>query len=286
MRKTSIGFILLALIVSAMPAWADEVDDGLPPTVNERIRNQTREMIQVGVPTDDAVKMTRSMVQKQFRNELTLAAQDEVIDACRKGLPYGPLLSKLQEGLVKQVSPENIVQAMKAVRERYEYAYRHAMQVTTDKRKQNALGEAQAQGFAAGLKTRDMNRINERVMDRIRLKTCDDCPQLALESALTSRDMARLGVDSRTTGDVVCLALENGYDGPRMDRMRHQFRSGLNHEDPQGLANRYASAFRKGQDPANAESSSGRFGGGQQNQRGSGGPGGSGGSGGSGGRGK
>ncbi len=286
MRNTFFVFLLLALLVCAMPLQADEVDDGLPPTVNERIRAQTREMIQVGVPTDAALKMTRSMVREQFRNELSLEAQNEVINACREGLPYGPLLNKLQEGLSKQVPPEHIVQAMKIVHERYEYAYRYAGQVTTDKVKQNALAEAMTQGLAAGLKTRDMDQINDRIRDRIRLKTCDDCPELALESALTARDMARLGVTSDTTGDVVCQALENEYDSPGMVRMRNQFRTRLNHEDPQEMANRYAKAFRNGQDPVDDENSSGLLGGGQQNQGGTaGGPNGSG-SGGSDGRGK
>jgi hypothetical protein len=287
MKNASIGFLLLAFLVLGVPVAADEVDDGLPMTVNERIRTQTREMIQVGVPTDDAVEMTRRMVQHRFRNELALQAQQEVIDACRKGLPYGPILNKLQEGLAKQIPPEDVVPAMRVVRERYEYAYRHANQVTKNRAAIEALGEAQAQGLAAGLKVRDMERINARVMERIRLKTCDDCPKLALESAQTTRDMARLGVDSPTTGDVVSMALEKGYDSPRMVRMRHQFRSRLNQEDPQGMANRYAHAFRNGQDPVEDESGLGGFAGGERNQGGAGGSGGSGGSGGgSGGRGK
>jgi hypothetical protein len=288
MKNASIGFLFLVFFMFAMPVSADEVDDGLPMTVNERIRTQTREMIQVGVPTDDAVEMTRRMVQHQFRNELALQAQQEVIDACRKGLPYGPVLNKLQEGLAKQIPPEDVVPAMRVVRERYEYAYRHANQVTKNQVQIEALGEAQAQGLAAGLKIRDMERINARIMERIRLKTCDDCPRLALESALTTRDMARLGVDSPTTGDVVCMALEKGYDSPRMVRMRHQFRSRLNQEDPQGMANRYAHAFRNGQDPVEDESGFGGFAGGKQNRGGVGSSGGgSGGSGGgSGGRGK
>ena len=151
MRKASIGFLLIGLLVSAMPVGADAVDDGLPPGVNEQVRTQTREMIQAGVPTEDAVKMTRNLVQHQFRNALALQAQDEVIDACRQGLPHEPLMSKLQEGLAKQVPPEKVVQAMQTVRERYAYAYRYAKQVTSDKVNQKMLGEALSQGLAAGL---------------------------------------------------------------------------------------------------------------------------------------
>lgn len=266
MRHTTIGLAIFALLVSAMPVWADEVDDGLPATVNEQVRTQTRTMIRVGVPAADAVEMTRRMIQHRFRNEETLQAQRQVAAACEEGLPYEPLFNKLQEGLAKQVSPEDIVKAMQSVRERYRYAYQYARQITSDKSKQKALGEAQAQGLAAGLKTRDMQRINEQVRERIRLKTCDDCPQLALESALAARDMARLGVDSGTTGDVVRRALESGYDSAQMLRMRHQFRARVQYDDPQGLARRYARAFRKGQDPLGDQTGIGSLGGGQQNR--------------------
>lgn len=281
MRHSTIGLVIFALLVSAMPVWADVVDDGLPPTVSEQVRTQTRAMIRVGVPAADAVEMTRSMIQHQFRYEETLRAQRQVVAACEEGLPHEPLFNKLQEGLAKQVPPEDIVKAMQRVRERYRYAYQYARQITSDKAKQRSLGEAQAQGIAAGLKTKDMQRINEQVRERIRLKTCDNCPQLARESTLAARDMARLGVDSGTTGDVVCRALENGYDNAQMLRMRHQFRARVRYDDPQGLANRYAHAFRNGQDPLRDRSGMGSLGGGRQNRgEGAGGANGSGGSGG------
>jgi uncharacterized membrane protein YgcG len=283
MRKGFIGIITIFLLVSAMPVWADMVDDGLPPTVSERVRNQAREMIRAGVPADDAVAMTRSMVQNQYREEHTLQAQRQVIAACDEGLPPEPIMNKLQEGLAKKVPPEKVVKAMQTVRERHAHAYRHARQVTEDPAAQKVLGDALAQGLAAGMKPRDMARVQERVRERVRLQACDDCPQLALESALTARDMARLGVDSDTAGDVVCQALERGYGSPEMHRMRHRFRNRVHDDDPQRLAYRYAHAFRNGQDPADDTSTTDRSGSGQQSREGNrdGSGGGSGGNGGS-----
>lgn len=264
MKYALTGFILFSLLAFALPVWADAVDDGLPPTVNEQVRLQTREMIRVGVPAEEAVAMTRRMVQQHFTDAALLQAQRQVIAACEDGLPHEPLFNKLQEGLAKQVPPENVVKAMQTVRERYQSSYRFARQITADKDRQKALGEAQAQGLAAGLQTRDMARIQEQVQERIRLQTCDDCPQLALESALAARDMARLGVASPNVAEVVGQALENGYDSPGMHRMRHQFQERAQYEDPQGLAHRYAQAFRHGQDPAadNTVGSRGATGGG------------------------
>ena len=281
MKHASLSLVILALLASAAPVWADDVDDGLPATVSEQIRTQTREMIRAGVPADTAVEMTRSMIQHRFRDEEALQAQRQVIAACEEGLPHEPLINKLQEGLAKQVPPENVVKAMETVRERYQYTYRYARQITADPAQQKVLGKAMAQGLAAGMQSRDMERINAQVQERIRLRTCDDCPQLALESALAARDMVRLGVGSQNAGEVVCRALENGYGDPEMHRMRHQFRERAQYDDPQGLALRYAHAFRKGQDPADGVSADagkgGRGGGG--NGDGGGGGGGSGGGG-------
>jgi hypothetical protein len=260
MRKGFLGIIMIALLVSAMPVWADAVDEGLPPTVSERVRNQAREMIRAGVPVDDAVNMTRSMVQNQYREELTVRAQRQVIAACDEGLPPEPLMNKLREGLAKQVPPERVVEAIQTVRERYAHAYRHARELTDDPVGQEDLGEALAQGLAAGMQPRDMARMQERVRERDRLKACDDCPRLALESALAARDMARLGVDSDTAGNVVCEALERGYGSPEMHRMRHRFRARAHQEDPQEVAHRYARAFRNGQDPADDNVAANRVG--------------------------
>ncbi len=264
MRHASAGLILFFLLVVAMPAGADAVDDGLPATVSEQVRTQTREMIRVGVPADEALAMTRSMAQQGYSDAAMRQAQHQMMAACEEGLPHEPLFNKLQEGLAKQVPPENVVKAMQTVRERYRYSYRFARQITADKTQQKALGQAQAQALAAGLQTRDMTRIQDQVRQRIRSQTCDNCPQLATESALAARDMARLGVASPNVAEVVDEALEIGYDSPRMHRMRHQFQERAQYEDPQGLAHRYANAFRYGQDPAadNAGGSQGNRGGG------------------------
>ena len=107
-----IFLIIVGLLICAQSVWGDAVDDGLPDPVTEQIRNQTRAMINAGIPEDAAIKMTRAMVQNKFQEKTIQKAQQVVMDTVDRDLPAEPVMNKAHEGMAKNIPQERIVQAM------------------------------------------------------------------------------------------------------------------------------------------------------------------------------
>jgi len=70
--------------------------------------------------------------------------------------------------------------------------------------------------------------------------------ELAQESFLSLRDMARLGVSSKIAKDVVCHAYNQQYSAQEMKRLRHSFMRHSMSTNPVKLANQYSHAISHG----------------------------------------
>ena len=113
-----ICLMVCALLFSASLAFGDEVEESLSTLATEQLKTSTREMIQSGIDTDNAIRMSKLMLQNQFSLEQALRAQRVIMNAQKEGLPVEPIMNKAYEGMVKQVQAKNIVQAMEHVRTR------------------------------------------------------------------------------------------------------------------------------------------------------------------------
>ena len=71
----------LAIFLGVCVAFADEVDEGLSSMASEQVRSCIRQMIQLGVDSDQALKMTVNMLKNKFREEQILRAQQMIINA-------------------------------------------------------------------------------------------------------------------------------------------------------------------------------------------------------------
>lgn len=267
--------ILFILILCSTFAYADEVDQGLPGQTSGQLKESTREMIRLGVQAEDALNMTRTMVQNRFREENVIAAQQVIMNAKKQGLSEKPIMNKAYEGIAKKVQAGSIVQAMERTRERYAYAHDKAKTLGGSIAEPPATGDIIAQGMAAGLKNSDVDAICDRLMtrDRIRDTTGDEdatkdqirdrkrdqdqTHTLAQESFLTVRDMVRRGVPSEVAADAVGQAIQNNYRARDMQQMRYSFMHNADSSDPVQLANRYANALRQGANPDDLDSGSG-----------------------------
>jgi uncharacterized membrane protein YgcG len=269
-----ICLMVCAFLVCASLAFGDEVEESLSTLATEQVKNSTREMILSGIDTDNAIRMTKLMLQNQFSLEQTLRAQRVVMNAQKEGLPVEPIMNKAYEGMVKQVQAKNIVQAMEQVGTRYAFAYKQARVITKEPSQVRSIGNAIAKAFTAGMDQKGIQGIMDRLRERTQQMTQSQTMELARESFKTARDMARLGLSSKTTTDLVCLALQKGYTARRMENMRNSFMTQSRSSHPTHLANSYSNDIKGGK----SEGSTGHSG-----SSGPGGPGGSGGSGGPGG---
>ena len=277
--------IILSIFFFASLAWGDEVDDGLSNMATEQIRIHTRAMINAGIPSDDAIKMTRMMIQNRFQQKNTLRAQQIVMDTAKKNLPIEPVMNKAFEGMAKNATENQVIQAMEKTRARYSYAYSHAREFTNKRGRTDNIGNAIAKGLAAGMTEKDIERTTERLRQRTRQMTRTRTEILAEESFLALRTMARLGVSSKMAADTVCQALQQQYSAKEMKQMHHSFMTRSMSTNPAKLAYQYTHAIRKGVRAGNLDTNPTGKPTQNDHTRGSGSSDGSGGSGGSGGHG-
>ncbi len=286
MKKTIIIFFLLLLFAPIV--FADVVDEGLPPGTAVELKASTRQMIHLGMKSDDAVRLTRAMLQNHFNVEQALKAQQILMNAHQKALPVEPIAGKAFEGMAKHVKADRIVQAMEKVESRFAFSYARAARLSNQKSQISQLGDMLAAALAAGLNHQDAEKIclliHQKTEDMSRLQQNN----LARETLKTAREMARLSVTSKAVTNVVAKALHRGYSANEIKSMRESFMSRSRSTSPQDLARSYSEAIGQGKGIHGSDSSTGMGGdsgdmGGSGGSAGSGGMGGSGGSGGMGG---
>jgi len=222
------------------PVWADEIDDALPENTSPQIRNNTRQMVRAGMSQDDATQLTRAMLQHRFQEKHIIQAQNTLMETMLSGLPVEPVMNKAFEGMAKSKPDESIVQAMQMTQSRYAYAYRNARKLTTDQETQNSLGLTIAQGMRAGLQDKDMEPVMAQLQTRIRQMSQNKADELCLQTFLTARTMARLGVDPDNVSDVVCVALQNRFTAREIQQLGSNFNSRSQQMSANQLANQFA----------------------------------------------
>ena len=285
MKKIIITVFFLLFYASI--AFADAIEDSLPPETPDKLKASTRQMILAGLKDDDAINMTRAMLENKFTIDNTLEAQHIIMNALNEGLPLEPLKNKVFEGMTKNVKPDRIVRAMEMVLSRYTFAYGQAAVLTKEKTQIGRLGNTLSAALAAGLKNQDAAQICSMIQNKAQTMNSTAHNSLAVETLKTARDMARLSVASQAVADVLIQALQKDYRAEEMKSMRASFMSRSRSGSPQDLAKSFSKAIQQGKSiegPAGMEHSGDLGGsGGSSGSGGSGGSGSGGGSGGSGG---
>jgi hypothetical protein len=231
--------IILGSCLCSSLVFGDEVDRRLSTIGNEQIRVHTQAMINAGIPGDEAIKMTRLMIQNNYKDQNILRAQKIMIDTVEDGLPDKPVMNKAYEGIAKNVQEDRVVEAMEKTRTRYSVAYRYARSIAQNPDRANEIGTTIAEGLTAGIHNTDVHQIMERLQNRTRQKTENNTEAYAEEIFLSLRDMARRSVISKIATDVVCKALDHQYSVQDIKQMRQSFISRSMNIDPTILATQY-----------------------------------------------
>ncbi|MFH2098891.1 MAG: hypothetical protein ABIJ95_05210, partial [Pseudomonadota bacterium] len=230
--------LLMAMILWPLPVLAADGGTGLP----EAVMNGARRMVQAGVPEQDAMSMTRRMMENRFTEQEIVRAQEMVTGTVEEGLPAGPVLSKAMEGLAKRVEARAVLSAMENVRAQRAFARRTAAGLEADPVKAESLEEVTAEALAAGVREKDMDRLADRLRTRDRVQD----PDLCQEAGGTVRDMARLGASSEKAVDAACAGLDQGFSAGDMRTMRNSFASRVRGASANDLAQGFARAAARG----------------------------------------
>ena len=246
MKKTCV--MILSIFFCASMAFGDEVDEGLPNIASQQIKASTRQMIRSGINRDEAIKITRLMLENHFRSEQVLRGHEIIMNAKREGLPEEPIMSKAFEGMAKHIEDRNVVRAMETVRSRYALAFENAKRITEERAYRHQIRNTIANCFAAGMNEGDVDAIMQALQQRARMQqmTQAQMGELATEAFRAARDMARLGVSSKAAADVVYQALRHRYSAREMKMMRKSFMTHSKYSAPNSLAESYSHAIQRG----------------------------------------
>jgi len=245
-KMKKIFFLAILVVVQASIAFADEVEQGLMGSASDQTKASARQVIRAGADSGSVIDVTRVMLQNNFNTEQILRAHEIITKMHRAGLPLQPIVNKLFEGIAKHVPPDNILNAMDAVRSRYDFSFSRAGLLTTQKDQKDQLGQALAAGLAAGLSFEDADGIVLAVRQRAESTNSDQANALALEAFETARDAARLGASSNAAAGLVNQALSKGFSLAEMQAMHQSFSSQSQHAVPENLARSYAAAIQQG----------------------------------------
>jgi len=228
--------IIVAVSFWAAAALADPVDRELPETTPLQIKNSARQMIDQGFNPQEVIDLTQQMLANNFAEQQVLQAQVMLMEARRQGLPTEPMMNKAYEGLAKQVQAEAVVKAMERVRFRYEYATKQAGSITIDKAQAGRMAVVLAESMAAGMHEQDVERIMQALRERTRNMARGHSEELALQTLMTTRAMVRLRLQSKSVGDSVCQALQQGYSAQEMQQVRNTVMANARHSGSESFS--------------------------------------------------
>lgn len=215
-------FSLVFVLILPSVLIADVLDDELPGDTPAQVKEKARQVIRLGVENQGVVKMTKTMLQNRFTEQQMLKACDIVAEAKKNGLPEGPVMNKLHEGVGKRVQSENIIMAMEKVRERYQTASQYARQVSSNKKQSGILTGHIAECMSAGMTGDSITRIG-RTLGDVKTQDSGERSSLEIQAFITTKTMARLGATSSSVTDAVRTALRNGYDQDKMKSLEKAF---------------------------------------------------------------
>ena len=280
LKMKRIYIICMAIFFCAAVASADPVEEGLPKTASEQVKNSTRQMLNQNINPENVIDMTRQMLANKFSQQQILQAHAILMNAHQQGLQTEPIMNKAQEGLAKNVQAEAVVRAMEQVRSRQAFALKQAKTITNNKAKANQMAAILAGSMAAGMTHEDAASIMQALHDRSRNMSQTHAEELALQTFMTTRTMSRLEMQSKSVRSHICQALQQGYNAQEMKNMRHTMMTHASQTTSRGMTRGMSSnSGQHGQQSAMG----GHAGGGHSSGPG-GGSGGSGGTGGGGGK--
>ncbi len=186
-------FIMGAVLIFCVTvAWADPVDQELPKTATQQVKNSTRQMIKQGFNPENVIDMTRQMLANNFGQQHVLQAHAILMNAHKQGLPTEPIMSKAHEGLAKQAHAKAVVQAMEQVQSRNAFATKQAKVITNDSAKVNQMAAILAGSMAAGITHQDIGRMMQALQARTRNMTRTYAEDLAMQTFMTTQMMAQI----------------------------------------------------------------------------------------------
>ena len=241
-------FFVLAcvfMLFSQAPGWAGNGVGGKLPEKGEALKVLSRTMADTGATKEEGERMIKMMETGNFSAASVMSVRRIMVETAGAGVPVGPVIHKAFEGMAKNMPEESILKALEKTRTRYVFAFQRARSFAKSKDDIRKLAYVMADCMAASVVEKDMDQITEQIRNRNRddVKSGED---LAEQSFLLGRTMARMGVPSGKVRDVLCVALVNQYTWKEIRELHQRFARQALTGSPSRLADECAGAIARG----------------------------------------
>jgi hypothetical protein len=223
------GLILCLGHIDAAAQTVESIPENLKPAMNE--------LIQHHLTPAEVTMLTHQLLHAGADHGTVLNIYHRMKSAIDMELPTEPILNKAFEGLAKRIDPPQIAAALEKVLVRYENAYRLTEQTLhVQKAERTKLGNLAAESMTAGLSfdtIRDILNVIESEATHLNRTAIHE---LAYETLISARDMARLGTSAPSVGGVLTQALKSGANRDDIRQMHMQFMQLSQRNRPDKLA--------------------------------------------------
>ena len=235
--------VLIFILLLTTTAYAGAPQEGDSAAMLQ-FKNVEKQLVRQGEPEDEAVALIQAMNRAHFTVEQMTQAANQLQSGGEPGITAEAVREKINEGIVKRIPPETILQATARVKSRFEFAMNLAGQL--DNKNQAQLGKTLADCLSAGLTEEDARSIAASLQTRTQNYDADaSLPNLKMETMYTVRDLARQGVNSATTTGLIGAALAQGYGVGAMRTLRESLRN-TETDNIEGMTRKFASAVAHG----------------------------------------
>jgi hypothetical protein len=241
-------FFVLAcvfMLFSQAPGWAGNGVGGKLPEKGDALKVLESTMADTGATKEEGERMVKMMEAANFSAASVMSVRRVMMETAGAGVPVGPVIHKAFEGMAKNMPEESILRALEKTRTRYVFAFQGARSFAKSKDDVRKLAYVMADCMAASVVEKDMDQITEQIRKRNR----DDVKSgvdLAEQSFLLGRTMARMGVPSGKVRDVLCVALINQYTWKEIRELHQRFARQALTGSPSRLADECAGAIAGG----------------------------------------
>lgn len=228
--------ILFFLCVFVSSVFASENFDSVVESSPDYIRGTFQRAVNAGIKDADFFE---KIINADMENQEKIELIEKVIMSKQKGYSEDLFISKILEGMAKNVPAKNIRYAVDKLGERFEYATKvtNSLNISTSNR--DLAIKNIVDGLSSGMDQGHYNKLSES------FKKNED-EQFYVEVTGFAKDLSRVKLDSDEIVGVLLKMYEKGYSQSEISLARKSFRNSLKAKSPGAVLSGLKNAVNKG----------------------------------------
>lgn len=209
--------ILVILILFGGTVFADENIENLIFSSPDYIKSALESASNSGF---DDTSFFEKIVSADIEADSKVVLIDQIVAAKKNGYFVDSYVSKILEGLAKNVDGKSIERAVEKLNERFKYAHQIADKLAISRSKKELFVKNIVDGLSSGIKWTDYDKLTQDI-SKIQNE------QFYMEVTLFAKDLSRVKLDSNEIAGLLSEMAQKGYSYSDASIARQSFRTNL-----------------------------------------------------------